>query len=196
MYINIWFVGPTNCFTKIARPLYSTKLRCYFHSTDKALMHIKLKWIGGTAEQKRPPVCSTSLPFSQCPWSIFVFVSPLTNSKRAQFFYSLLSQIHSFHKASGLSHDGRQTDKYKIRILFLITVHKITRLSLPFTLLSRLFIYVYSNKRRITKDMHLPNTSNYDYISTSRTMPTLVKVSFYSRASLCDELSMEMMLSD
>lgn len=114
----------------------------------------------------------------------------------AQFFYSLLSQIHSFHKASGLSHDGRQTDKYKIRILFLITVHKITRLSLPFTLLSRLFIYVYSNKRRITKDMHLPNTSNYDYISTSRTMPTLVKVSFYSRASLCDELSMEMMLSD
>lgn len=195
MYINIWFIGPTNCFTKTARPLYDMKLRCYFHSTEKELMHIKLKWIGGTAEQKRPPVCSTSLPVSQCPWSIFVFVSPLTNSKcTVSFLQPPLKFIPFTRQVACLMMAGKQIST-KYVSYFLLPYTKLLVSHFPlFCLVDFLFMYIVI--KRITKDTHLPNTSNYDYISTSRTMQTLVRVSFYSRASLCDELSMEMMLSD
>lgn len=95
MCIHIWFIGPTDCFTNIIWSLRCMKLKCSFHFTEKQLMHRKVMWIGGTAEQKNQT--SSVLHFwpINYPWSIFIFVNPRTNSKCMEIFF--FKSIHYYH---------------------------------------------------------------------------------------------------
>lgn len=85
------------------------------------------------------------------PWSIFVIVNPLTNSKCMEIFffksvhyYHLIFQTHS--RQSKPLGSWQRANRWLVEnillFFFLITIHKITHLSLPFILV-RVLLFLH-----------------------------------------------------
>lgn len=82
-------------------------------------MQRKVMWTGGTAEQKPQTSIHCVTLYSQSvnyPCSTFVFVNPLTNSKRMEIFFSSPHTATTLpfkliaDNANSLSHDHGQRD--------------------------------------------------------------------------------------